>query len=138
MNDGLLKAVDFSDVTLDSSGLIKEARENGAVAIPAHPGRPRIGLCEFVDQGVEFADIGIVEVLNGGSRTGENERAFGLAQERSYKGIGGSDAHLVSSIGSCLTHFEGWIGSEPELVDALLSGEYTALRMEDTRPSDPQ
>ena len=138
VNDGLLKAVDFSDVTMDSSRLMQEAKEHGAVAVPAHPGRPRIGLCEFVDQGVEFSDIGIVEVLNGGSRKGENETAFGLAQEWGYRGIGGSDAHLVSSIGSCLTHFDKRIESEPELVDALLSGGYTALRLEEAGPAGPQ
>ena len=129
---GLLEAVDFDDVTMDAQRLMEQAREHGAIAIPAHPGRPGIGLCEFVDQGVEFPAVHIVETLNGGSRKGENERALELAQGREYLRIGGSDAHMVSSIGGCLTSFPVRISNERELVDALLSGEYTPLRLEET------
>ena len=132
VNEGLLGAVDFADVTMDSFQLMKEARERGAVAIPAHPGRPGIGLCQFVEQGIDFPDVHIMETLNGGSRKGENERARDLAEERGARGIGGSDAHLVSSIGSCLTRFEMKVRNEEELVDAVLSGEYSPIRLEDT------
>ena len=135
VSDSLLKAVDFSDVTTDSFQLIKEAREHGAIAIPAHPGRPGIGFCEFTDQGTDFPGIQIVETLNGGSRKGENERALDLSQKRDYLGIGGSDAHLVSSIGMCVTRFEAKILNEQELVEALLTSEYTALRLEETSPT---
>lgn len=132
VNDRLLKAVNFSDVTMDSFELIREAREQGAIAIPAHPGRAGIGLCEFIEQGIQFPDLRIVETLNGGSRKGENERALHLAQERGLKGIGGSDAHLVSSIGACLTAFTARIRNERELVEAILSGEFTPTRLEET------
>ena len=145
VNDRLLKAVDFSDVTMDSFQLIVEAREQGAIAIPAHPGRPGIGLWEFIDEGVEFPGVRIVETLNGGSRRGENERALHLAHERGYMGIGGSDAHLVSSIGSCLTAFnvngnnngKASIRSEQELVEALLVGEFRPIRLEETVTNRP-
>ncbi len=137
VNEGLLKAVDFSDVTMDSLQLIREAGECGAIAVPAHPGRPGIGLCEFIGDGVRFSGIHIVEALNGGSRKGENERAVRLAQEQGYKGIGGSDAHLVSSIGSCLTLFKTSIRNEGELVEALRSGEFSPVRLEDTDPDGP-
>ena len=138
VNDDLQRAVDFSDVTMDSFQLMVEAREHGAIAIPAHPGRPGIGLCEFVGKGVEFPDVEIVETLNGGSREGENERAALLAKERGYVGIGGSDAHFVSAIGTCLTAFNSRIGNEQELVDALLSGQFTPLRLEETQPGDSE
>ncbi len=141
VNDRLLKAVDFSDVTMDSLQLMKEAREHGAIAIPAHPGRPGIGLCKFIDDGVSFPDVHIAETLNGGSRAGENERALHLAQDRRYQGIGGSDAHLVSSIGTCLTWFKtdgkARIRNERELVEALLSCDYAPVRLEETRNGDP-
>ena len=132
VNEGLLGAIDFADVTMDSFQLMKEARERGAMAIPAHPGRPGIGLCEFVEQGIDFPGVHIMETLNGGSRKGENERARDLAEERGSRGIGGSDAHLVSSIGSCLTRFEMKVRNEEELVDAVLSGEYSPVRLEET------
>ena len=132
VTEGLLRAIDFSDVTMDPFRLMALAQEHGAVAIPAHPGRPGIGLCDFMENGVQFPGVRIVETLNGGSRRGENERALDLAQKHGFVGIGGSDAHLVSSIGTCLTRFNSTIGDELELVAALLSGSYTPLRLEDT------
>ena len=132
VSQGLLRSVDFGDVAMDPVHLMKEARQHGAIAVPAHPGRPGIGLCEFIEKGVEFPDVNIVEALNGGSRKGENERALRLAQERGYKRIGGSDAHLVSSIGACLTSFEAEVQSEQVLVEALVSGRFTPVLLEET------
>ena len=71
---GLEEALDFSNVSMDSLELMSEARAHGAVALPAHPGRSGIGLCEYIDRGVEFPSVSIVETLNGGARKGENER----------------------------------------------------------------
>ena len=136
VNDKLLKAIDFSNVTMDSNELMKEARGHGAIAVPAHPGRAGIGLCEFIEQGFEFPDVHIVETLNGGSRKGENERALHLAQEQQLLQIGGSDAHLVSNIVACMTSFKAEIRSEQALVEALLSGEFAPVRLEDTLPGD--
>ena len=134
VTDGLLKAVDFSNVAMDSLELMHEARHHGAIAVPAHPGRQGIGLCEFIGQGMEFPQVAIVETLNGGSRKGENERAGGLAADGGLRSIGGSDAHLVSSIATCMTSFEAEIRNEGELVEALLSGEFSPVRLEDTVP----
>ena len=128
----LEKAVDFSNVSMDSFELIAEAREHGAIAVPAHPGRTGIGLCEFIDGGVEFPSVAIVETLNGGSRKGENERAEVLARDRGYKGIGGSDSHLVSAVATCLTAFRAPIAREEELVEGLLSEDFFPVRLEDT------
>lgn len=132
VSDGLLGSVDFSNVAIDSFQLVEEAARRGAIAVPAHPGRAGIGLCEFMDRGVEFPGLSIVETLNGGSRRGENERGMELAANRGYMGIAGSDAHLVSSIGACLTSFPGAIRSEQDLVEALLHGEFAPLRLEET------
>ena len=132
VTQGLTRAMDFSDVHMDAAELVRQARDHGAVAIPAHPGRPGTGLCDFFAGGGCFDGIGIVETLNGGSRRGENERAQELAQTRGYKGIGGSDAHLVSSIGTCLTSFPCPIRNEGELVEALEAGDFTAVWLEET------
>ena len=91
---------------------MKAARQHGAIAIPAHPGRFGIGLTEYIQQGEVFEDVHIVERLNGGSRQGENERAWELCDSHGYIGIGGSDAHLTSHIATCLTHFPQTITSE--------------------------
>lgn len=133
VNDRLLKAFDFSDVSMDPIALMREAETCGAIAVPAHPGRFGIGLCEYVDDiGPDLSDVGIVEVMNGSSRRGEDDRARELAGQRGFQGTGGSDAHFVSAIGTCLTDFPRSIGSEPELVEALRAGGFWPVRLEDT------
>ena len=75
----------------------------------------------------------IVERLNGGSRKGENERAWELCDRFGYQGIGGSDAHLSSHIGFCLTKFTAHISNEAELVDALLAGDFKPVWLEESK-----
>ena len=133
VTDALLREVDFSDVSMDSLELMREARDRGAVVVPAHPGRPGIGLHEFVNRGIEFPQVGIVETLNGGSRSGENERAQDLAMTLDTRGIGGSDAHMVSAIARCLTRFPRRVRTESELVEALLLGEFRPVTLDEAR-----
>jgi predicted metal-dependent phosphoesterase TrpH len=131
VTEPLTNDIDFSNVALDTRELLKAARQHGAYAIPAHPGRFGIGLTEYIQQGEIFDDVRIVERLNGGSRKGENERAWELCDELGYLGVGGSDAHLTSHICTCLTKFEATIKTEPELVDALLSERFQPVWLED-------
>ena len=132
VNDYLLSRFNFSDVHMDASNLIREAKASGAIAVPAHPGRRRIGLCEFLDKDADTPGVEIVEVLNGGSTPSENQRAQELAQERNYRGIGGSDAHFVSGIGKYATEFENPIQSIEDLVSELRHGAFEPIRLEDT------
>ncbi len=129
----LTREIDLSDVRMDARVLLQAASQHGAIAIPAHPGRFGIGLVDYIEQGESFAGLRIVERLNGGSRAGENERADQLCRQENYLGIGGSDAHLASHIGAGLTSFPQWIGSEQALVEALLSGGFSPVWLEDTR-----
>ena len=131
VNDQLQKSIDFSNVRMDPLQLMEEAARCGAIAIPAHPGRARIGLCEFIEKGITFPGVEIVETLNGGSRTGENDKAVQLADERGYSRIGGSGAHFTSAIATCMTNFEAPITNDHELVEALQSGQYQPTRLED-------
>ena len=132
VNEGLTRDIDFSDVRMDARELMKAARHHDAVAIPAHPGRFGIGLTEYIEQGEVFPGLEMVEILNGGSRAGENERAEELCQQFGYLGIGGSDAHLTSHIAACMTDFKASITNERQLVDALLSREFQPVRLEET------
>ncbi len=131
VNPQLQAAIDFANVRMDPLELIEAASATGAIAIPAHPGRAGIGLCEFIEQGKTFSSLGIVETHNGGSRRGENERAQELAQSGGLMGIGGSDAHLVSNIATCLTSFPKDIANESELVEAIMAGTFSPIRLED-------
>jgi|TARA_Y100000780_G_scaffold68753_1_gene61620 hypothetical protein len=116
---------------MDTRELLKAARQHDAYAVPAHPGRFGIGLTEYIQQGETFDDVRIVERLNGGSRQGENERAWELCDDMGYLGVGGSDAHLTSHIGACLTKFSTGISTEAELVEALLSEQFQPVWLKD-------
>ncbi len=132
VTETLTRAVDFSDVRMDSRELMEAARQHDAIALPAHPGRFGIGLTDYIAQGETFDDISIVERLNGGSRPGENERADELCESHSLLGIGGSDAHLTSHIATCMTEFKAIIKKESDLVEALLSNEFQPVWLADT------
>lgn len=133
VTEDLTRDIDFSNVRMDARALMRAARRHGAVAVPAHPGRFGIGLVDYIDRGEVFPEVGIVELLNGGSRQGENERASVLCEKKGYLGIGGSDAHLTSHIGACLTHFQTAISNERDLVEALLSGRFRPVWLEESR-----
>ena len=132
VTEPLTKDIDFGNVAMDTRELLKAARQHGAYAVPAHPGRFGIGLTEYIQQGETFDDVHIVERLNGGSRKGENERAWELCDDKGYLGVGGSDAHLTSHICTCLTRFEAKIINEADLVEALLSEQFQPVWLEDT------
>ena len=133
VNDTLLSKFDFTDINMDARELVGEAEKSGAIAVPAHPGRRTIGLCAHIDQGLTISNIKAVEILNGGSTTAENAIAHQFAQDSAYLGIGGSDAHFVSSIGAILTEFPGDIRDESGLVRAIHDGGYRAVRLEETQ-----
>ena len=132
VSEKLQDAIDFANVRMDPLELMEAAAASGAIAIPAHPGRAGIGLCEFIEQGQTFNGLSIVETHNGGSRRGENERAQELACAGGLMGIGGSDAHLVSNIATYLTSFPKRVANERELVEAILEGRFRAVSLEDT------
>lgn len=132
VTEPLTREIDFADVRMDARELMKAASHHGALALPAHPGRFGIGLVDYMEQGEAFPDVRIVELLNGGSRQGENERASELCFKERYLGIGGSDAHLTSHIGACLTRFEASISTEQDLVEALHSGRFEPVWLQDT------
>ena len=69
--------------------------------------------------------------LNGSNRPGEQERADALIDQRGYLGTGGSDAHVVSAIGSCMTQFDGEVRSEADLVELLRAGAFRAVHLDD-------
>ena len=127
----LAQEIDFSDVHMDARILMQAARRNDAIALPAHPGRFGIGLTEYIAKGESFDDVEIAELLNGGSRQGENERAAELCQSHDLIGIGGSDAHLTSHIAACMTEFRADIKTEIDLVDALLGKEIQPVWLAD-------
>ena len=122
----LAEAIDFSDVHMDAMELARAAEDTGAIAFPAHPGRFGIGFCEFADE-ADLSVIRAAEGLNGSNRPGEQERADDLIRRLGVPATGGSDAHLVSAIGKCMTQFDNAVLNEKDLARELRSGAFGAV-----------
>lgn len=127
VTEPLRRAFDFSDIRLPLGRVIEACEVHGAVPVPCHPGRPRVGMHAHLEALGVPPGVRIVEVFNGGSREGEDGIAQAMADEQGYLGIGGSDAHIVSHVGRCATQFPASIHDERELVEALGAGEFQAI-----------
>lgn len=123
----LTEEFDFGNITLQLADVIAAAEKHGAIAVPCHPGRVRVGMSAHIEEHGVPEGVSIVETLNGGSRGNEDDIAQAMADDLSYQGIGGSDAHIVSHIGRCATRFVADIKNEADLVNALKSGEFEAV-----------
>jgi predicted metal-dependent phosphoesterase TrpH len=126
VNDALRSALDFARVDLPLVRVLDAASRCGAVAAPCHPGRANVGLAAHYARRGPVEGVALVEVLNGGSRAGEDDEARHLAERHGYRGFGGSDSHIVSHIGRCATEFPGDVRSVGDLVAALRSGDFEA------------
>ena len=124
----LQNAFDFANINLPLAQVIEACDAHGAIPVPCHPGRKRVGMAAHLEEFGVPEGVRIVEVYNGGSRDEEDNVAQAMADEFNYLGTGGSDAHIVSHIGRCATQFSGPIGSEAELVDALRGGDFKAIK----------
>jgi predicted metal-dependent phosphoesterase TrpH len=123
----LQQAIDFADIRLPLAQVIEACSIHGAMPVPCHPGRPRVGMQAHLETLGVPAGVRIVEIYNGGSREGEDQRARAMAEAQGYLGIGGSDAHIVSHVGRCATRFAVPIHDERELVEALRAGEFEPI-----------
>ena len=131
VNSTMLDRFDFTNVRLPAQDVITEIEDLGGIAIPCHPGRPTVGLCEHYENKPPLEGVRAVELLNGGSRKGENERVEALIKQHGYGAVGGSDSHLVSFIGICATEFPREISDEEDLVRALREGGYKPVDFRD-------
>ena len=134
VSDALRAAFDFADIQLPLAGVIDACARHGAIPVPCHPGRKRVGMAAHLEVLGVPAGVRIVETLNGGSREGEDDIAQAMAKANHYIGIGGSDAHIVSHIGRCATRFPAPVNSVAELVEALRAEEFTAVSFKTSEP----
>jgi predicted metal-dependent phosphoesterase TrpH len=128
VNDDLCHAFDFKRIDLPLALVLESAARCGAFAVPCHPGRPKVGMRAHLEVRGPVSGVEVIETLNGGSRGRENDDAIELAQANGWRGVGGSDAHIVSHVGRCATRFERPIRDEQDLVHALREGHYEAIR----------
>ena len=130
VTQALQEAFDFSNIHLLLADVITACNAHGALAVPCHPGRKRVGMAAHLDEFGVPAGVRVVEVFNGGSRGDEDSVAQQMADDQNYLGIGGSDAHIVSHVGRCATKFPIDINTEQELVDALKAEQFEAIKIE--------
>jgi hypothetical protein len=138
VNDDIAHRFDFANIRIPAQELIDEVARLGGVVVPYHPGRPTVGLCEHYESRPPLQNVVAVELLNGGSRRGEDERAADLVAKFGYRGTGGSDSHLVSLIGVCATRFEADIKDIDGLVRELKSGRYEPVDFRAPRKPVPR
>ncbi len=124
VNVDLQNAIDFTRVDHPIEVLLREAARCGAVAVPCHPGRPRVGMAAHVEARGPVPGVRIIETASGGCRSGESEASEKLAETYGYRRVGGSDAHIVSQIGRCATRFGAEIRNIEDLVSALGGEDY--------------
>jgi len=129
VTESLMAAFDFTSTHLVLTEVIKAADNHGAIAVPCHPGRPRVGMFAHVEELGIPEGVTIVETMNGGSRGDEDDISVTWANKLNYRGIGGSDSHIVSHVGRCATRFPDAINNEEELVAALRSGDFEAVNL---------
>ena len=129
VTEPLTREFDFSNTRLVLAEVIEACGKHDAIAVPCHPGRPKVGMSAHIGEFGVPAGVRIVETMNGGSRGKEDDTAQAMADELGYLGIGGSDAHIVSHIGRSATRFPAPIHNELELVEALKAGEFEAVAL---------
>ena len=105
---------------------------DGGVAIPAHPFRQASVLRTLPGDALAPTLIA-VEMLNGKTSADQNRAAIDYVRRHGLRGVGGSDAHQVSSLYSYLTLFDGPIHSLEDLVIALCEGDYFPVHGEHLR-----
>lgn len=138
VNEDITRRFDFANVRIPAQELIDEVARLGGVAVPCHPGRPTVGLCEHYETRPPLENVIAVELLNGGSRRGEDERAAELVAKFGYRAIGGSDSHLVSLVGLCATRFDADVRTTEDLVRELRTGAYEPVDFRPRRKPVPQ
>jgi len=128
----LQEAFDFASISLSLAKVIEACNTHGAIAVPCHPGRPRVGMFAHTDELGVPEGVNIVEIYNGGSRDQEDQIAIDNAARLNYQGVGGSDSHIVSHVGRCATRFDDQIESMDDLVAALKAGKFEAVSLKGT------
>lgn len=116
--------------------LSRRVRDAGGFIAAAHPfrgflitGAERMGLdVEHAAARRMFEQVDAVEVLNGKVTPGENDFAAKVAKAAGLPGTGGSDAHENGTVGCYATEFTVPVKSEADLVQALRSGAFRAVR----------
>jgi len=103
---------------LDPEETLERIRDQGGIAVVAHPYRPWSGLGE---KAVKRLKPDAIEVQNSHSTAGENASALRLCQTMGLPMTGGSDAHMLAYLGRSYTVAEN-ASTEDEVLEAIRKG----------------
>jgi len=130
----------------DLSKLVQLVQMLGGFMVAAHPFRTDFALSSLSREEcgikpIEVAEmcrrplfdfVDTIEIYNGRSNWQEIQAARKAALILGRKGTGGSDAHSVLSVGSCVTVFDDAIQNEAQLVTQLRNGSFHAKKKEES------
>jgi len=102
---------------LSISETIDRIKEQGGIAIAAHPYKynTKLGI-KLLDAAVN-SQFDAIEVFNSNVRKGANEKAMQLAEKLRMPGVAGSDAHCIENLGRGITCLD----TEDLSVDAVFN-----------------
>jgi predicted metal-dependent phosphoesterase TrpH len=89
----------------------------GGICVAAHPFRWYTGLKR---KALKLTDFHAIEACNGRSLSSTNKKVERIASKMNKSITGGSDAHIVSEIGSCITIIDEPCEREEDVLDAVL------------------
>lgn len=119
---------------MDFLRLYEMVRGEGGVIIAAHPTRGYWGhhrKYKGVTSEEVLARLDAVETHNAGCKRELNDLAAERAARLGLVSVGGSDAHVKSSVGKCLTVFERDFATEQELIEEIKAGRCRGAYLEE-------
>ncbi|MDI6735003.1 MAG: PHP domain-containing protein [bacterium] len=120
------KDIDTIKVPVGIVDLISWVQEREGVIIPVHPFRR--GVPSLDNRLYEIPGFDAIEILNGNCTQEMNILAWLASLKLKIPGTGGSDAHTLKQVGKYATMFDVQIETEEELIKAIKSGNYQAVR----------
>jgi len=73
-----------------------------------------------------FKVVDGMEILSGRQTPKENDFSSQVCERLNLKDVGGSDAHSIKDIGTCVTIFENKIVTQEDLLKELKTGSFNA------------
>ena len=110
----------------DADRVREMATQSGAMLYLAHPARD--GLLKVDRRTLDCFDG--VEGINGSDSKLQNLASTGLARGFVKPPVGGSDAHSRAEVGRAATRFAARIETQEQLLKALRTGAYEAVRLD--------
>ena len=125
--------IDFTSL-LQLSDLRKMVTAAKGFMVYAHPfrGLPELAISDssaalgIILGKIDITSIDAVEGRNGRNRDMYNQPALEMAARHNLKTTGGSDAHAVDEIGTCVTVLESNITTDAELLNELKAGRFAS------------